>query len=152
MYGWERPTSWERPVFKEHWIVCFCVRAQSCPTLCDPVDWSPPGSSVYGFSRQEYWSRLPFSPPGDLPNPGIKPTSHISCIGRRVLYNWSCQYIPTQKSGTVASWLAELPTGEVTGKETGAGRGGWGCAKGAFTFAVFSEFVTWKLMYFLCTF
>ena len=28
-----------------------------------------------GFSRQEYWSRLPFPPPGDLPNPGIKPRS-----------------------------------------------------------------------------
>ena len=28
-----------------------------------------------GFSRQEYWSRLPFSSPGDLPDPGIKPTS-----------------------------------------------------------------------------
>ena len=28
-----------------------------------------------GFSRQEYWSRLPFSSPGDLPNPGIEPWS-----------------------------------------------------------------------------
>ena len=28
-----------------------------------------------GFSRQEYWSVLPFLPPGDLPNPGIEPTS-----------------------------------------------------------------------------
>ena len=28
-----------------------------------------------GFSRQEYWSGLPFSPPGDLPDPVIKPTS-----------------------------------------------------------------------------
>ena len=28
-----------------------------------------------GFSRQEYWSGLPFPPPGDLPNPGIKLTS-----------------------------------------------------------------------------
>ena len=26
------------------------------------------------FSRQEYWSRLPFPPPGDLPKPGIEPT------------------------------------------------------------------------------
>ena len=32
-----------------------------------------------GFSRQEYWSGLPYSPPGDLPNPGIEP-SFISCI------------------------------------------------------------------------
>ena len=28
-----------------------------------------------GFPRQEYWSGLPFPPPGDLPDPGIKPTS-----------------------------------------------------------------------------
>ena len=31
-----------------------------------------------GFSRQEYWSRLPFPPPGDLPNPGIEPTFLMS--------------------------------------------------------------------------
>ena len=30
------------------------------------------------FSRREYWSRLPCPPPGDLPNPGIKPTSLMS--------------------------------------------------------------------------
>ena len=35
------------------------------------MDYSSSGSSV-GFSRQEYWSRLPFSPPGDLPDPGIE--------------------------------------------------------------------------------
>ena len=35
------------------------------------MDYSPPGSSV-GFSRREYWSGLPFPPPGDLPNPGIE--------------------------------------------------------------------------------
>ena len=40
-----------------------------------------------GFSRQEYWSGLPFPSPGDLPNPGIETTSHTSvfCIGRQVL-------------------------------------------------------------------
>ena len=31
-----------------------------------------------GFSRQEYWSGLPCPPPGDLPNPGLKPTSLMS--------------------------------------------------------------------------
>ena len=30
-----------------------------------------------GFSRQEYWSDLPFPSPVDLPNPGIKPGSHV---------------------------------------------------------------------------
>ena len=32
----------------------------------------------FGFSRQEYWNGLPFPPPGDLPNPGIKPVSPAS--------------------------------------------------------------------------
>ena len=30
------------------------------------------------FPKQEYWSGLPFPPPGDLPNPGIKPKSPVS--------------------------------------------------------------------------
>ena len=44
---------------------------QSCPTLCNPMNCSLPGSSVMEFFRQEYWSGLPFPSPGDLPNPGI---------------------------------------------------------------------------------
>ena len=40
--------------------------------LCNPMDCSLPGSSIHGFSRQEYWSGLPFLSPGDLPNPGIE--------------------------------------------------------------------------------
>ena len=47
---------------------------QSCPTQCDPIDGSPPGSSM-GFSRQEHWNGLPSPFPGDLSNPGIKPPS-----------------------------------------------------------------------------
>ena len=49
--------------------------AQSCLTLCDPMDCSLPGSPVHGIFRQQYWSGLPFPSPGDLPNPGIKPRS-----------------------------------------------------------------------------
>ena len=45
---------------------------QSCPTLCNPMDCSLPGSSVHGFSRQEYWSGVPFPSPGGLSNPGIE--------------------------------------------------------------------------------
>ena len=48
--------------------------AQSYPTLCNPMDCSPPASSVHGiFQAREYWSGLSFPSPGDLPNPGIKP-------------------------------------------------------------------------------
>ena len=45
--------------------------------LCDPVIGSSPGSSVQGFSRQEYWSRLPCPSLGDLSNPGIKSGSPV---------------------------------------------------------------------------
>ena len=51
------------------------LTAQSCPTLCDPVDCSLAGPFVHEFSRQEYWSGLPFPFPGDLPDPGIDPGS-----------------------------------------------------------------------------
>ena len=46
---------------------------QLCPTLCDPMDCSLPGSSVHGLSKQEYWCGLPCPSPGDLPNPVIEP-------------------------------------------------------------------------------
>ena len=36
---------------------------QLCPTLCNPIDGSPPDSPSLGFFRQEYWSGLPFSSP-----------------------------------------------------------------------------------------
>ena len=45
---------------------------QLCLTLRDHVDCSLPGFFVHRFSRQEYWSQLACSPPGDLPNPGIE--------------------------------------------------------------------------------
>ena len=42
------------------------------------MDCSLPDSSVDGISQEEYWSGLPFPPPGDLPDPGIEPTSLTS--------------------------------------------------------------------------
>ena len=54
-------------------VICVYVFlvAHLCPTLCDPMDCSPPGFSVHGISQQECWSGLPFASPGDLPNPRI---------------------------------------------------------------------------------
>ena len=45
----------------------------SCVRLCATPQ--PPPPPPMGFSRQEYWSRVPFPSPGDLPNPGIEPGS-----------------------------------------------------------------------------
>ena len=49
------------------------VPARSCLTVCDPVDCSPPGSSVHGILQARILEWLPFPSPGDLPDPGIKP-------------------------------------------------------------------------------
>ena len=49
--------------------------AQSCPTLCDPMDYPYQAPQSMGFSRQELWSGLPFPSPGNLPNPGMEPRS-----------------------------------------------------------------------------
>ena len=53
--------------------MCMLKWLQLCPTLCNPLGCSLPGSSVHGVLQEEYWSGLPCPPPGDLPNPGIKP-------------------------------------------------------------------------------
>ena len=51
--------------------------AQSCLTLCDPMDCSPPGSSVHGISQARILEWLPFPPPGDLTDLGIEPKSPV---------------------------------------------------------------------------
>ena len=53
-------------------LSCVLV-AQLCPTLCDLQ-----ASLSIEFSKQEYWSGLPFPSPEDLPQPGIKPWSPAS--------------------------------------------------------------------------
>ena len=49
-----------------------CV--QSCPALSNNMDNSPAGSSC-PFQARSWWSRLPFPPPEDLPNPGMESVS-----------------------------------------------------------------------------
>ena len=57
-------------------FVCMCVLvAQLCPTLVTPQTVAHQAPQSMKFSRQEYWSGLPFPSPGDLPGPGIKPRS-----------------------------------------------------------------------------
>ena len=96
-----------------------------CPTLWDPIDCSPPGSSVCGdFPWQEFWSGLPCPPSGDLSNPGL---SHC----RWILYHlshtreaqecWSGQLIPSpgelpnpgvipgERASLVAQLVKKLP-------------------------------------------
>ena len=65
----------------------FCLVTKSWPTLCDPMDCSPPGSTVHGIlqARIVEWVVISFS--RDLPDPGIEP--RFSCIGRQILYHLS---------------------------------------------------------------
>ena len=58
--------------------MCVCVKSLSCVQLFVTL-WTIARQAPLsmGFSRQEYWSGLPFPSPGDLPNPGIEPRSPI---------------------------------------------------------------------------
>ena len=58
-----------------------CLVDKSYPTLCDSVDYSLQAPLSMVFSRQEYWSGLPFPSPRDLPDPGIKPVSPVLAGG-----------------------------------------------------------------------
>ena len=106
--------------------------AQSCPTLSDPMDCSPPGSSSMGFSRREYWSGVLLalqiheatSSFGSLPTPPLSPgiTGTISltlrnrhrlpvCMGLRPLHFFSLLCVllpyPARVSGNVSSATRE---------------------------------------------
>ena len=71
-------------------MIVFCMRAkllQSGPILCDPMGCSPPGSSVHGILRARILECVACPPPGNLPDPRMESLSHISCLGRQVLYH-----------------------------------------------------------------
>ena len=61
--------------FIEHSLYVLCLVAQSCPTLRDSMDCSPPGSSVYGGSPGKNTRVGCHALLGDLPNPRIEPRS-----------------------------------------------------------------------------
>ena len=67
--------------------MCSLCCAQSCPTLCDPMDCSPPGFSVHGFfqARILEWVAIPFSRRSSWP----RDWTLASCIGRQIPYHLS---------------------------------------------------------------
>ena len=89
--GWLRLMVWAGMNVEEsatgsrtHTFLDVCVHAQSLSPVW--LFWDPWAKACQaplsmGFPRQEYWSRLPFSPPGDVPDPGIEPTS-LAWAGR----------------------------------------------------------------------
>jgi len=68
---------------------CCCCSSgtKSCITVCNPVDCSPPGSSVHGISQTRIlqWVAIPFS----RGSPWPRDRTHVSCIGRWILYHWA---------------------------------------------------------------
>ena len=68
-----------------------CLRAQLllCPTLCDPIDCSPPGFSVHGISQTRIleWVAISFSRRSSQP----RDWTCVSCIGRQILYHWAAR-------------------------------------------------------------
>ena len=86
------------------WLTLLCMRdtlLQLRLTLCDPIARQAPLSM--GFCRQEYWNELPCPSSGNLPDPGIEPVSHVSCIGRQVLHHWATWEAPTLPKLTLKS-------------------------------------------------
>ena len=67
-----------------------CIYAQLLSNVWSETPWTTSCQTPLsmGFLRQEYWSDLPFPPPGDLPSTGIKCVSCIPCIDRWILYHW----------------------------------------------------------------
>ena len=53
---------------------------QSYPTLCNPMDCSPPGSSAHGMLQARMLEWLPWPPPGDRPHPWIEPASPAATV------------------------------------------------------------------------
>ena len=70
--------------------ICVVLDAQSCQTLCDPMGYSPPGSSAYAMlqARILAWVVISFSRRSSRPSGGTQ-VSYVSCPGRQVLYGLS---------------------------------------------------------------
>ena len=70
-----RGSGWGSSTSRLPLLLQFSSVSQSCPTLCDPMDCTVDHQTPLSmeFSRQEYWSGLPFPSPADLPDLGIKP-------------------------------------------------------------------------------
>ena len=77
----------QRQVALTQWNDCLYMRAQSGLTLWDPMDGSPPGSSVHGilWARILEWIVISSSRGPSWP----RDRTHISCIGRQILYHWA---------------------------------------------------------------
>ena len=124
---------------------CVCVKLlQLYLTLCDPMDYSPLGSSVHGIlqARTLEWVAMPFSRGSSRPRSWTysSPVSPISCTGRRVLYHLE------KEMATHSSTLAwKIPRMEEPGRLYSP----WGHKKSDSTERLHFHFFTTSAMVFL---
>ena len=111
--------------------VCVCTYSDihSCLTLCGPWTVACQAPLSMEPSRQEYWSRLPFPSPGDVPNAGLS-------LGLLYLLHWWADSLPLhqvpccskyspQVSSTGPIWKLIRNTASQAGPGIGWERGGW---------------------------
>ena len=103
-----------------YFIHCVCMHVHSHVWLF-PTPWEKTDRQtvVYQaplsmeFTRQEYWSRLPFSPPGDLPHPGNEPASLVSPLWASGFFNHCVTWeVPKHSGGYLLipySWFIPPP-------------------------------------------
>ena len=117
MVRWLWPLKWKPSGLMRFWFIALskfqtvCTKSlQSCLTDCDPMDCSPPGSSVHGIlqARKLEWVAKPSSRGDSQPRDG----THISCLlhwrAGPLLPPFSCQYLNSWAS-QVTKWVENPP-------------------------------------------
>ena len=97
-----------------------CSVSKLCPTLCDSMDRSPPGSSLYGILQARILVGCHFLLQGIFPHLGVEPVSQVPCIGRQVLYHQCYLWSPNKThdnmdecQGHYAEWKKTVSKGYV---------------------------------------
>ena len=87
----------------KHLILNIHLVTKPCPTLATPGTVACQTPLSMEFSKQEYWSGLPFPSPGDLPDPGIEPTSPV----------WAGRFFTAEPRGMAANGQPLLAAGSL---------------------------------------
>ena len=112
-----------------HMWVSVVLVTQSCPALWDSVDYSPWTPLSMEFSRQEYWSELPFLSPGESSQPGNQ--IQVSCIAGRFFTVWATREAHTwiricPNQGVSVPLITNLSLTFSSVMTFGFSRPGWG--------------------------
>ena len=102
-------------VFSRGVCVCVCTcacrhaRGQMCPTLCDAMDCSLPGSSVHGIllARILEWVSIPSSRGSSWPR-DLTLVSYVSWIGSQILYHWARTWVNIKMSFNLNSKVSSI--------------------------------------------